>query len=144
VKRILGGSIVLFAFGLGVAQAVPARPLYEPVEYARPTATAATVTVNLNGSAWLGKYGAANRTYVFEADGTLSYKSAAVKGNLFKNRGTWKLEGNVLTFEHFIGKNKVQDFRGIVKDANTIVGEQTLKTGAQSPMTMQRTTLEVK
>ena len=138
MKRTIGCSIVLFALGLGVAQAVPARPLYEPVEYARPTAAAA-ISVNLNGSAWLGKYNTVNRIYIFEADGTLSYKSAAAKGNVFKNRGTWKLEGNVLTFEHFVGKNKVQDFRGIVKDANTIVGDQTLKTGATSPMTMQRT-----
>ncbi len=104
--------------------------------------TPAPVMVDLNGSAWLGKYRAANRIFIFEADGTLSYRSAASKvAKAFKNGGSWKLEGDKLHFEHFINPNqKLMEFHGTVKDANTIVGEATffLKGGAKQEQTLQR------
>jgi hypothetical protein len=137
MTRIIAWSIGFCVIAIGLAHAVPARPLYEPAVTVAPP----PLTVNLNGSAWLGKYNAANRVYIFEADGTLSYRSAIAKagGKVYKNRGTWRLEGNKLFFDHNIGaKNTVMEFRGTVVDANTIVGEATY------PMTGRKDTQTLK
>ncbi len=135
--------LVLFAIAVGtMASAHPARPLYEPPETTKP---APVVFLNLVGTAWLGKYGVAARTYVFEADGTISYKSATP--TIFKNRGSWRLEGQTIYFDHHIGikGKKTLEFRGVVKDANTIVGEQLMvNTGMKTTVIMQRTVIGVK
>ncbi|MSQ93412.1 MAG: hypothetical protein EXR98_02525 [Gemmataceae bacterium] len=143
MNRFFLCSLFLFSLMVGITVAAhPARPLYEPPDPPKPLAP---VVVNLAGSAWLGKYAAANRTYIFEADGTLSYKTATV--TIFKNRGAWRLEGNTIYFEHHIGikAKKTLEFRGVLKDPNTIVGEQTMVvTGAKTNVTMQRTMVGVK
>jgi hypothetical protein len=128
-----------FMLALGIGHAAPARPLYEPEE---PPMLPALVIGGLNGTAWLGKYNTVDRVFIFEPDGTVSYRTTAKTSKVFKERGSWKLEGNILTFEHYINpKTKLMEFRGTVKDANTIVGEATylpLK-GKKAPQTLQRT-----
>jgi hypothetical protein len=134
-------GFVSFTLAASLVSAAPARPLYEPEEAAKPPAPAIG---GLTGTAWLGKYSTVNRVFIFEPDGTLSYRSTAKTSKILKGRGSWKLEGNILTFEHFINPNsKLMHFRGTIKDANTIVGEATfplLKTSAAQ--TLQRTTRE--
>jgi hypothetical protein len=138
MRSALGLSIVWIALAFSLAHAAPARPLYQPTS---PPAPPVRKFVNLNNTAWLGKYNAVARTFIFEPDGTLSYRSPtskAAKG--FKNRGFWKLEGNNLFFEHYINPNsKLMEFRGTVIDGNTIVGEATyLLLRTKAPQTMQR------
>ncbi len=137
MPRIVGLSILWIALALALAHAAPARLPYEPADAPKMPAQ---VTVDLNGTAWLGKYLAANRTFIFETDGTLSYKSAAKTSKGFKNRGSWKLEGNRLYFEHYINPNqKLMEFRGIIRDANTIVGEATFPVkGTKEQQMLQR------
>src|SRR5580698_7680165 len=105
MRRIFGLSMVMMAGALGLAHAAPARLPYEPGEAPKMPVKLA---VDLTGTAWLGKYMAANRTFIFEADGTLSYQSVTAKGKTgtrFKNRGFWKLEGDKLYFEHYVNPN---------------------------------------
>ncbi len=143
-------SLLLFAWlvlAFADACAAPARPLYEPPD--PPKAPPARAIFQLEGSAWLGKYNAINRIFILEADGTLSYKSATLKGkgNAIKNRGSWKLEGDQLFFQHHIKPGTVlMEFRGTIKDGNTIVGEAIypLLNGNKANQTLQRTTLELK
>jgi len=140
MKRILAMVFVWSMLAFGLAIAAPARPLYEPEP--PPKAPPPQTFVNLSGSAWLGKYNVANRTYIFEADGTVSYSTTGK--TMFKNRGSWKLMGDNLFFDHHIGVagKKTLEFRGVVKDTNTIVGVQTmLTTGVKSNVTMQRTAM---
>jgi hypothetical protein len=138
MNRMLALMIAWSALALGVAHAVPARPLYEPPAFPKAPVR---VGIDLNGTAWLGKYNAVNRIFVFEADGTLSYKATTAKGKLFKNRGTWKLDGANLSFEHNTGAKTVMQFQGIVKDANTIVGAATYTlTNKKAEQSLQRTT----
>lgn len=139
-------SIAGFAFAVGIAVAAPAQPRYEPKD---PPKAPTAVRVDLAGTAWIGKYGAAVRTFVFEADGTVSYRSgtaAALKARVIQKRGFWKLQGNTLYFEHYINpQNKLIEFRGTVTDANTIIGEQImLQTGQKLNVTMQRMNLDTK
>ena len=127
---------------VGIAHAAPARPLYEPEE---PAKLPVPVIGGSNGTAWLGKYNTVDRVFVFEPDGTVSYRTTLKTSKVFKGRGSWKLDGNILTFEHYINpKSKLMEFRGTVKDGNTIVGEATylLLNGKKALQTLQRTTLE--
>jgi hypothetical protein len=129
---------------LGFGHAAPARPLYEPEE---PPKLPAPVIGGLNGTAWLGKYNTVDRVFILEPDGTVSYRSTLKTSKVFKERGFWKFEGNILTFEHYVNpKSKLMEFRGTVKDAKTIVGEATylLLNGKKAPQTLRRTTLEIK
>ena len=133
MTRILVCSIAFFVLAIGIAHAIPARPLYEPLIATAPPAMA----VNLNGTSWSGKYNAVNRIFVFEADGTLSYRTASKAGKTkeYKNRGEWKLEGNSLYFQYYMSpKTMLMEFRGTIQDAYTVVGEATypnLKIGNQ-------------
>lgn len=134
-------AAICFAWSIvaiGMAHAVPARPLLEPPV---PPAPPKVTFIELKGTAWAGKYGAANRTYIFEADGSISYSSTGK--TWFKQRGNWKFDGINLFFDHHTGTKKISyEFRGIVKDANTLVGEQTLiLSGMKSPATMTRTVM---
>lgn len=128
---------------LAVAHAAPARPLYEPE---MPPQLVLPKAVVLAGTAWLGKYNTLNRTYFFEEDGTISYRSSASKlAKGIKNRGAWKLDGDKIYFEHHMGGAKVLEFRGVLKDSNTIVGEQIMvNTGVKTAVTMQRAPLDIK
>ena len=140
MRSIFGFTLIAILMALGSIYAAPARLLYKPSE--SPQTPPPPLMVDLNGSAWLGKYMAANRTFIFEPDGTLSYRSAASKiAKGIKNRGSWRLEGNKLYFEHFINPNqKLMEFRGTIKDADTIVGEATyfLKNGAKEEQSLKR------
>ena len=137
MKRMFAVVVTWAAVAISMLHAVPARPLYVPDT---PVAPPARPVVDLRGTAWLGKYLTVNRTYIFEADGTVSYSTTGT--TVFKQRGNWRYDGAILFFDHHIGVNKLIEFRGTISDANTIVGEQTvLKTGAKSNVTMQRTTM---
>jgi hypothetical protein len=127
---------------LNYATAVPARLSYEPEPNPKPAPVPVRVVIDLNGTAWLGKYGVADRIYIFEPDGTVSYRTLAAKATIFRNRGTWKLEGNQFSFEHTIGKNKVLEFRGTITDQNAIDGEMIMvRTNQRSNIILKRTTL---
>jgi hypothetical protein len=130
--------MIAFATGAGILVAAPARPLYQPED--PPKLPARAVQVNLVGTAWVGKYISINRIFTFEPDGTLSYKAASGKGKGFANRGTWRVVGDVLEFEHYTNPNqKLMHFRGTIKDGNTIVGEATfLLNNTKSAQTMTR------
>lgn len=130
---------------IGMAGSAPVRPLFEPKE-TPPSPPPRRVVVDLTNTVWQGKYHTTTRFFVFEADGTLSYRSATKAGKLFKNRGTWRLEGNVLIFEHFINPNtKLMHFRGTIQNSSTIVGEATYpQQGTKANQTLQRTTLDAK
>src|SRR5688572_45732 len=144
MHRLLG-ILTCFTLTVSIAYAIPARPLYVPDD--PPKAPAVRVApINIAGTAWLGKYSAAatQRLFVFEADGTVSYRSPAGKTTPIKNRGNWRVEGNTLIFDHFITKgNTLMEFRGVIQDPNTIVGESWNKAGVKTPQTMQRTTVDV-
>ena len=144
MKRVLLSTLVLFGATLGMVQAFPARPLFAPSDPPKAPTPPPVLTVNLAGTVWLGKYTAATpRLYVFETDGTVSYRTPTSKGIPIKNRGTWRMEGNTLVFEHWITKGvTTMEFRGVVKDVNTIVGESTSKAGGKFTQTLQRTTLD--
>lgn len=145
MRSILSLAIIGLVMALGSVAAAPAKLPYEPSD----PLPAPAPKVDLTGTAWVGKYQTVNRTFIFEADGTVSYQSAgaaaAKKAKSIKNRGFWKLEGNKLYFEHFINPNqKLMEFRGVVKDGNTIVGETTyLIKGMKEPATLQRGHLEL-
>lgn len=138
MARLLLFFLGWFILGVGLAHGVPARPLYEPEEPPKPPAPK-QMAIDLRGTAWLGKYITTNRTFIFEADGTLSYKSTTK--TIFKNRGSWRLDGSTLYFEHNVGVNKVMDFKGTILSNGTIVGESITKTGAKTQQTLQRTIL---
>ncbi|MBM3997432.1 MAG: hypothetical protein FJ303_25295 [Planctomycetes bacterium] len=133
-----------FAVSVGLAQSAPARPLF--VDDPPAKAPAPAVIVNLNNTAWLGKYNTIQRVFIFEADGTLSYRSPASKTKGFKNRGTWRIVRNTFHFEHWINpQTKLLEFKGTIVDADTIVGEQTMtQTGQKMNVTMQRAPLDPK
>lgn len=143
MKRMPFLMLTWFVLALGIGHAAPARPLYEPEA---PPKLPAPV-IGLNGTAWLGKYNTIDRVFIFEPDGTVSYRTTAKTAKIFKDRGFWKFDGNILTFEHYINPNsKLMEFHGTVKDANTIVGEATyvLLKGKKALQTLQRTTQEIK
>jgi hypothetical protein len=51
----------------------------------------------------------------------------------------WRLDGDMLYFDHNIGAAKMMEFRGKVTGPDTIIGEQVMvKTGVRTPVTMQR------
>lgn len=137
MQRFFLVTLASFAVAVGVAVSAPARPLYEPPPVPKPPPP--RQMVNLNGTAWQGKYGVANRVYIFEPDGTISYKSSPLVKAGIKNRGIWRLEGDMLYFDHNIGAAKMLEFRGKVQGPDSIVGEQVMvKTGVKSQVTMQR------
>jgi hypothetical protein len=140
--RRLFGTLCGFLFAVSVGYAIPARPLYLP-EAPPKAPVVKAVAININGTAWIGKVSATNRIFVFEADGTVSYKTPTSKANPIKNRGNWRLEGSTLIFDHYITKgNTILEFRGTVQDPNTIVGESWTKAGVRTPQTLQRSPLD--
>jgi hypothetical protein len=144
MQRCFLFGVIGLTFAVSAVLSAPARPLYEPEE---PPKLPASVAIHLNGAAWFGKYNAVNRVFIFEPDGTLSYKATTANAKVFKNRGSWKLVGNQLHFEHYINPNsKLIEFHGTIKDENTIVDEATypLLKGKKALQTLQRTTLEIK
>lgn len=116
MKRLLAVAPVWLALSLGIAHAVPARPLYEPPDAVRPPAP-----LNLRGTTWQGKDHVDNYRVTFEADGTLSYGH----GGRTNRGGSWVLEGSSLYWE--VNK-KYREFRGTVA-GDVLQGESWNKTG---------------
>jgi hypothetical protein len=140
MRANLGLAVIGILMAIGSAHAAPARLLYKS-SAPPPPQMPAPVTVDLNGTAWLGKYISTTRTFIFEPDGTLSYRTATKAAKIYKNRGKWKLEGNKISFEYFTTPaNVLMEFNGTVTDANTIVGEATyrLKNGAKEEQIFRR------
>jgi hypothetical protein len=133
-------SLIAFALAvlvIGDSSAHPARPLYLPPVAAK--APPPRPPINLNGTSWQGKLNAATRFFIFEPDGTLSYKSSPTIKTTFKNRGHWRFDGSTLSFQHFLQANNIlMEFRGKVQDANTIVGESVNKAGVKTMQTLKR------
>jgi hypothetical protein len=91
MKRLLGLLFAWSLLALGVAQAVPARPRYEP-----PDPPKAPPPLSLSGTTWLGRLYAENEQVTFNADGTLTYGHGKGGGT---SPGVWRLTGNQLYFE---------------------------------------------
>ena len=132
-------AVVLGLAIVGAAYAIPARPLSEPT---KPAPAVVPPAVLLPGTEWNGKYNLANRIFIFEADGTLSYRTGAGKLGTKdrKNAGTWRVDGNTLHFTHALTPtNVIMEFRGVIRDAQTIVGEATYPLlGKKDTQTLQR------
>jgi len=117
----------------GIAQAVPARPLYEPVERPKPP-----VIRNLRGTTWIAVDGldsSLNRVLIFMPDGTLKYGSGGQPA-AFSNGASWKVEGNNLYFEI---NNQYREFKGQVL-GDVIVGQSWNKGGMRWETRLQRDT----
>jgi hypothetical protein len=149
MKRLLsaciaGVGIASLCVAVGLTHAAPARPLYQPA--AAPAPPPPRVQVNLAGTAWLGKYQTVNRIFIFEPDGTLSYRTTAKSGKIYKNRGTWKVDDDKIHFEHYTTPaNKLMEFHGTVVNPSTITGEATYRlNNTAAKQTMERTTLDAK
>src|SRR5213079_2963864 len=85
---------LLFAWSilaLGVAHAVPARPLFVPPDPPKPPPLIA-----LSGTTWSGRLYSDGERVTFHADGTLTY--GHLKGGN-DSGGSWRLTGNQLYFE---------------------------------------------
>ena len=108
MKRLHACILVLMA--LGVLDAAPARPLYEP-----PEPPKLATPISLGGTYWFGKCFVDNFWIIFENNGTITYGYTGHKWN----SGSWKLDGNNLYFEM---NKKYLEFRGTVT-GNTIQGE---------------------
>jgi hypothetical protein len=91
MKRLLAFSIAWSLLALSVAQAVPARPLYEPSDAPKPPPT-----LSLSDTTWLGRLFTENEQVTFHADGTLTYGHGKGGGG---SPGVWRLTGNQLYFE---------------------------------------------
>ena len=137
MKRVWSLSFLAVVLAAGTANAIPARPLYElPI----PPSSSAHVGI-IKGSAWVGNYAKLDIIFIFEPDGTLTYN---IKQKNIPNRGTWRVEGNVLTFEMVNtikggAPRKILEFRGVINGPDSIAGEQISAAGAKTPMTLQRT-----
>lgn len=112
--RLVAYSVAMLGAAIGMAQAVPARPLYEPTDPPRSLARPA----ELHNTAWVGTE-SADRNLFFHSDGTLGYTRTQ------KAFGTWKLEGNNLYFEF---NNRYREFRGTIQ-GNVIQGESWNRVG---------------
>lgn len=117
-------ALAMLLLSLGVAHAVPARPLYVPVEYPRPQPFV------FAGTHWFGKCYADNFWIIFETNGTLTY---GYSGNTYKN-GTWKLQDSDLYFEM---NNKYLEFRGVMC-GDVIHGESWNVKGSRWPTHFSR------
>jgi hypothetical protein len=116
MRRTACLSFAWFTVAIGIAQAAPARPLYEPPEPPKEI-----TFFDLRGTAWKGPE-AADRYIQFNADGTLSYHVGGKGGN-----ATWKQEGNRVYFEI---NNGYREFRGTINFAgNAIQGDSWNKAG---------------
>jgi hypothetical protein len=89
MKRAGLFAIVGLALAISMAQAVPARPLYEPAEPSK-----LMFPIDLRESVWIGRLFAENEKVTLHADGTLSYSEGGPD-----NRGTWRLTGDKLFFQ---------------------------------------------
>jgi len=122
MKRLFALGCLLVTFS--ALYAVPARPLYEPVEHPRPK------PFEFAGTHWFGKCYADNFWIIFEKNGSLTY---GYMNNTFKN-GTWNLQGSNLYFEM---NNKYLEFRGTMF-GDVIQGEAWNVAGGRWPTHFSR------
>lgn len=128
MTRTIAATVLLFVTALGVAHAVPARPLYEPPEQPKMPKV---VAIDLRGTTWRGTDLIANRIMIFMPDGTLHY---GVGAKTTFNKATWKLEGDNLYFEM---NNQYREFKGKVI-GDTIVGDSWNKVNKRWDTKLQR------
>ncbi len=120
--RYVAGAFGCVVAGLGLAFAVPARPLYVP-----PDTHRALILVNLRDTAWAGTE-SADRNLFFHSDGKLSY----TRGQ--QSFGTWTQDGNNVYFEF---NKRYREFRGVIQ-GGVILGESWNVTGKRWPTRLQR------
>jgi hypothetical protein len=120
VKRMLVLGFAWSMLTLGVAQAVPARPRYEPPIPPAP--------FDLRGTVWDSKDVPEDRLIEFVPDGTLMY------GPSRSHNGIWRLEGNSIYFELNDGYRM---FRGYLK-GDVIQGESWNEGGTHWGTTLYR------
>jgi len=125
MKRLFACFIAWFVLGLGIAQAVPARPLYEPPDPPKPPPT-----FSLDETTWLGRLYADNEQVTFHANGTLTYGYG--KGGM-TSPGVWRLTGNQLYFEI----NKWSEYQTTV-DGDVIQGNGWNKNGQKCQPLLKR------
>ena len=107
MKRLGACCLTWLTIALGIAQAAPARPLYQPPEPAKEF-----VFRDVRGTVWKGPE-AADRHIQFNGDGTLSYYAGGGKGN-----ATWKQQGHEVYFEI---NNGYREFRGTINLEGTVI-----------------------
>ena len=125
MKRLLACSFAWSLLALDVAQAVPARPLYEPPDPPKPPPT-----FSLDETTWLGRLYAENEQVTFHADGTLTYGHGKGGGT---SPGVWRLTGNQLYFEI----NKWSEYQTTV-DGDVIQGNGWNKNGQKCQPLLKR------
>ena len=129
MKRLFACFIAWFVLGLGIAQAVPARPLYEPPDPPKPPPT-----FSLDETTWLGRLYADNEQVTFHANGTLTYGYG--NGGM-TSPGVWRLTGNQLYFEI----NKWSEYQTTV-DGDVIQGNGWNKNGLKCQPFLKRVVTE--
>ena len=123
MRRLFACSLTWLVLAIGMAEAVPARRLYEP-ELPKEE------VLELAGTTWVGKDFVANYRITFERDGTMTYGA-----NNAKNRGgSWKLVGHTLYFEM---NKKYREFQGTVS-GNVLQGDSWNVTGKRWQTFLQR------
>jgi hypothetical protein len=129
-------ALLVFAVTISGALGHPARPLYVPAPAAK--APPPRLIADLRGTAWKGKYLTANRIFTFESDGTLSFKQSP-KTKDTKKMGVWNFDGETLYFEYLNKSgNKLMEFRGKLRDPNTLFGESITKKDGKSEQLFNR------
>jgi hypothetical protein len=127
MKRLILLSSTWLTITLGVAHAVPARPLYVPPSIAPipPTQYA-----DLRGTTWLGKDFVDDYRITFESDGTVThgYNGKSRRG------GSWTQHGNAIYFE--VNK-KYREFKGSVQ-GDTLQGDSWNVTGKRWQTRLRR------
>lgn len=102
MKRLL--AYVLMLIGLGVLDAAPARPLYDP-----PPPPKQAAPFSLAGTYWFGKCYVDNFWIIFEEQGTINWGYGQLDAKKAGSTGTWKLEGKKVYFEF---NKKTLEFEG--------------------------------
>ena len=125
MKRLLACCFVLIA--LGVLDAAPARPIYEPPKPAGP--------ISLAGTYWFGKCYVDNYWMIFEEQGTINWGYGQLDAKKAGSTGTWKLEGNKLYFEF---NQKTLEFKGTT-DGQLIEGLTFNNSGSRYPTSLRLT-----
>lgn len=100
--------MLLVVCAASMAFAVPARPLYEP-----PQLPKIAPPPLLGGTTWTGTLFIPNSRVTFNPDGTLHYGE-----NGSGSPGTWKLEGNNLSFQI----NQYSEYKTMIVNGNAIEG----------------------
>ena len=128
MKRLLACCFVLIA--LGVLDAAPARPRYEPEPPPAPPAP-----ISLGGTYWFGTCYADNFWLIFEEQGTINWGYGQLDAKKAGSTGTWKLEGKKVYFEF---NQKTLEFQGTT-DGQIIEGLTFNNSGSRFPTSLRIT-----